>query len=63
MKSIEEAEIIEGTIVMVRVDWNEPLDRFGANPKDVRVLDTSRIEASAETINFILNKGGKVIVV
>ncbi len=63
MKSIEEAEILEGTIVMVRADWNEPVEKLGANPGDVKVLDTSRIEASRKTIEFILNKGGKVIVI
>lgn len=63
MRSIKEANIVEGTIAMVRVDWNEPVERLGANPKDVKVLNTSRIEASAETINFILERGGKVIVI
>lgn len=55
MKSIEEAEIIEGTRVLVRVDWNVPV-------KDGVILDNSRIEASVKTINFILDKGGKVII-
>jgi len=56
MKSIEEAEIIEGTIVLIRTDWNLPLDKEG------EVLDTSRIEASVKTINFCLEKGAKVII-
>ncbi len=56
MKSVEEAEIMHGTVVMVRADWNEPMENG-------RVLDTSRIEASKKTIDFILNKGGKVIVI
>ncbi|MFA6269698.1 MAG: phosphoglycerate kinase [Candidatus Paceibacterota bacterium] len=55
IKLITEAEIIEGTIVLVRTDWNVPV-------KDGQVLDTSRIEASLKTINYILEKGGKVIV-
>lgn len=54
MKSIEEAEIIEGTRVLVRVDWNLPI-------KDGVVLDTSRIEASLKTINYIIERGGKAI--
>jgi len=56
MKSIEQAEIIEGTIVLIRTDWNLPLDKEG------EVLDTSRIEASVKTINFCLEKGAKVII-
>jgi len=55
MKSIEEANIVEGTIVLVRVDWNVPI-------KDDKVLDNSRIEATAQTINYCLDKGAKVIV-
>jgi phosphoglycerate kinase len=55
IKSIEEAEIIEGTIVLIRTDWNVPI-------KDGIILDASRIEASVKTINFVLEKGGKVIV-
>lgn len=55
IKSIEEAEIVEGTIVLIRADWNVPV-------KEGAVLDTSRIEASLKTINFVLGKGGKVII-
>lgn len=55
MKSIEEANIVEGTIALVRTDWNVPV-------KEGVILDPSRIEASVKTINFILKKGGKVIV-
>lgn len=55
MKSIEEAEIMEGTRVLLRVDWNLPI-------KDGVILDNSRIEASVKTINYILEKGGKAII-
>lgn len=54
MRSIEEAEIVRGTKVLIRVDWNVPV-------QDGRVLDASRIEASLETIRYVLTKGGKVI--
>lgn len=54
MRSIREAEIIKGTKVLIRVDWNVPI-------QDCQVLDTSRIEASLETINFVLEREGKVI--
>lgn len=56
MKSIEEAEIIKGTMVLVRVDWNVPVDETG------KILDTSRIEATLPTINYALGKGAKVII-
>jgi len=56
IKSIEEADIIEGTIVLVRTDWNVPV-------KDGVVLDASRIEATLPTINFALSKGAKVIII
>lgn len=55
MKSIKEAEITKDTTALVRVDWNVPI-------KDGKVIDKSRIEATTETINFILEKGGKVII-
>jgi len=55
IKSIEEAKIERGTIVLVRTDWNVPV-------KDGVILDTSRIESSLKTINFALDKGAKVIV-
>lgn len=56
MRSIEEAEIMEGTIVLVRTDWNVPI-------QDGKVADPSRIEASAKTISFALDKGAKVVVI
>lgn len=55
MKSIQEANIIEGTRVLVRVDWNLPIENG-------KILDTSRIEASVKTINYILERGGKAII-
>jgi phosphoglycerate kinase len=55
IKSIEEANIIKGTIVLIRTDWNVPVE-------DGKILDTSRIEATLPTINFALNKGAKVII-
>lgn len=46
---------MEGTRVLVRTDWNLPM-------KDGEVIDVSRIEASLETINYILEKKGKAII-
>lgn len=61
VKSIEEAEILEGTIALVRVDWNTPMGK-AEGEGGRRVLDNSRIEASKKTIEYILGKKGKVIV-
>lgn len=58
MKSVREADIIEGTIVLVRADWNVPIGQGQSR----MVLDNSRIVASKETIEFLLQKGAKVIV-
>ncbi len=55
IKSIEKAEIIEGTMVLMRTDWNVPI-------AEGKILDASRIEASLKSINFALDKGAKVIV-
>lgn len=56
IKSIEEADIKEGTRVFVRVDWNVPID--GASIP----TDLSRVEVSLRTIEYIKNKGGMPIV-
>jgi phosphoglycerate kinase len=56
MKSIEEANIIEGTRVFVRVDWNLPMGEAG------EILDASRIEASLSTIEYIKSKKGMPII-
>ncbi|NLE07014.1 MAG: phosphoglycerate kinase [Parcubacteria group bacterium] len=56
MKSIEEAEIKAGTKVLVRVDWNVPVDEAGLP------TDSSRIEATLLTIEYIKNKGGLPII-
>jgi phosphoglycerate kinase len=56
IKSIEEANIKEGTRVFVRVDWNIPMTENG------EVADSSRIEVSLKTIEYIKNKGGVPIV-
>lgn len=56
IKSIEEADIKEGTRVFVRVDWNVPVTEGG------EVADGSRIEVSLPTIEYIKSYGGIPII-
>ena len=55
MKYIDQIDL-KGKRVLIRVDFNVPLD------KDGRVTDDTRIQASLPTINHALVKGAKVIV-
>lgn len=55
MKSITEIKDFKGKKVLLRVDWNVPFE-------DGKVLDDSRIVASIETIEYILNNNGKLII-
>jgi phosphoglycerate kinase len=55
MKYIDELDL-KGKKVLVRTDFNVPLD------KDGRVTDDTRIRAHLPTINYALEKGAKVIV-
>jgi 3-phosphoglycerate kinase len=47
---------LENKTVLVRVDYNVPLDKG-------TVLDNSKIEASISTINFLLEKNCKIILI
>ncbi len=46
---------IKGKKVLIRVDFNVPLDKSG------KITDLSRIEASIPTIRYVLDNGGSVI--
>ena len=53
MKVIDEADV-KGKKVIVRVDFNVPR-------KDGKITDDNRIVASLKTINYLIDKGAKVI--
>ena len=53
-KTIEDIDVT-GKTVLVRVDYNVPLDPSG------NVTDNTRIKLSLPTINYLLEKGAKII--
>lgn len=53
MKSVEELKL-EGKKVLVRCDFNVPLDHQ-------RIVDTARIDASLDTIRYVLSHGGAAV--
>jgi phosphoglycerate kinase len=56
MRSIREAGDIRGKKVLVRVDWNVPI-------QDGKLLDDYRIQKSLQTLKFLREGGAKVIVI
>lgn len=55
MKYLDQIDV-KGKRVLVRVDFNVPMD------KQCRVTDDTRVRANLPTINYALEKGAKVIV-
>ena len=55
MKYLDQIDV-SGKKVLVRVDFNVPMDKSG------NVTDVTRVKASLATINFIREKGARVIV-
>ncbi|MBX4181336.1 phosphoglycerate kinase [Candidatus Parcubacteria bacterium] len=55
MKSIKEAGDLKGKKVLVRVDWNVPI-------QDGVVLDDFRIKKSQETLEYLTQAGGEVLI-
>ena len=53
MKDISEADV-KGKKVIVRVDYNVPR-------KDGKIIDDTRIVGSLKTINYLVEKGAKII--
>ncbi len=56
MKSLSQAKIKKGTRVLVRADFNVPI-------QDGKVLDAFRIVKTLPTITYLLKKGAKVILI
>src|SRR3989339_2158755 len=56
-KTIKDLADIKGKKALVRVDFNVPLD------ENKNITDDTRIKAALPTINYLKEKGAKVIVV
>ena len=54
MKRIEDIKLDNKTVI-IRVDYNVPLDKNG------NILDDNRIKESLKTINYCLDKNCKII--
>jgi phosphoglycerate kinase len=54
IKDLRDEDIV-GKSVLIRVDYNVPLDSSG------KITDDTRIKGSLETIKYVRKKGGKVI--
>lgn len=55
---------VKGKRVLVRVDFNVPLERQAAGPRpksSLKILDDTRIRASLPTIEHLMGRGAKVI--
>lgn len=55
-RSIRDLVDLEGKRVLLRADFNVPMDKVG------RILDKTRIEAAIPTIKYLVDKGAKVII-
>ncbi len=56
MKSIREAGVLKGKRVMVRVDYNVPIDGG-------KILDDLRIRVSLPTIEYLRSEGARVVLI
>ena len=56
MKSIEDLENIENKYVILRLDLNVPL-------KNGKITDTTRIDKIIPTLNFLVKKKSKIIII
>lgn len=56
MRRVQDIKDLEGKKVLVRVDYNVPV-------KDGKVTNTGRIEASLDTINYLVSKSASVVLI
>ena len=56
MKSITDLENINNQIVLLRLDLNVPI-------LDGKIIDTNRIDKIIPTINFLLSKNAKIVII
>ena len=56
MKSITDLENLNNQIVLLRLDLNVPI-------LDGKITDTNRIDKIIPTINFLLSKKAKIIII
>lgn len=56
MRSIKQIKNLKGKTVLMRVDFNVPIENG-------KVMDDFRIKKSLPTINFLLKKGAKIILI
>jgi len=64
MKSIKSIPGLKGKTVLVRVDYNVPIKEVKNGKKVLyKILDTRRIESSFKTIDFLLKKKAKVVLI
>ena len=56
MKSITDLENLNNQIVLLRLDLNVPI-------LDGKIIDTNRIDQIFPTINFLLSKNAKIIII
>lgn len=56
MRNIKQIKNLKGKTVLLRVDFNVPI-------KNGKVLDDFRIKSALPTINFLLKKGAKIILI
>ena len=56
MKSITDLENLNNQIVLLRLDLNVPI-------LDGQITDTNRIDKIIPTINFLLSKNAKIVII
>ena len=63
MKTLQDLGDLDGKRVLVRVDFNVPLEPAGGPEGAVRVADDSRIRAALPTIEELRSRGAKLVLV